>query len=285
MIIGAMKCGTTTLADLLKAHEGVSFCKEKEPEFFSKDPDWRSNIDRYHGLFTPKTGALYAEASTGHTFQPNFNRGIWNDLFEYNPRLKFIYIVRDPIDRIVSHYMHIYERGYISIGLEETVRTLPIMLNVSRYQAQVLPFIERFGRDRVLLLRFDQLMKERDVTLAKVAAFAGLRADGFPAESVHSNPSLGGNKTLNWADHPPRWARWVRTLTPAPVRERVWNRITRDRSRVFTTKPELSTEWKEAVMRLLETDVLALEALTGWDLTAWWQHAGIARPEQRVNDK
>ena len=284
MIIGAMKCGTTTLADLLKAHEGVSFCKEKEPEFFSKDPDWRANIDRYHALFTQKPGALYAEASTGHTFQPHFNRSIWNDLFDYNPQLKFIYLVRDPIDRIVSHYMHIYERGYIDLTLEEAVRTVPILLNVSRYHAQVLPFIERFGRERVLLLRFDQLMKERDAALAQVAAFTGLRPDGFPAESVHSNPSIGGNKTLHWAEQPPRWARWVRTLTPSPLRERMWNRITRDKSRNFTTKPELSSQWKEAVMRLLGSDVLALEKLTGWDLTSWWEHAGLERPEQRTID-
>ena len=168
--------------------------------------------------------------------------------------------------------------------LEEAVRTLPILMNVSRYHAQVLPFLERFGHGQVLILQFDQLMNDREATLARVAAFAGLDPGGFPKEAIHSNPSIGGNKTLHWADSPPRWARWVRTLTPAPVRERMWKKITRDPARTFSTKPELSAEWKEAVIRLLENDILALERITGSDLTSWWHQAGLMRPEQRAGN-
>lgn len=282
MILGAMKCGTTTLADLLKEHPQVSFCRLKEPEFFSKDPDWRANIDRYHALFEQRQGALYVEASTGLTFHPHFNRGIWNDLHAYNPALKFIYIVRDPIDRIVSHWMHVYQRGYIDKDLHEAIRTMPLLVNVSRYHAQVLPFIERFGRDRVLLLDFDGLMKDRRNTLDRVAAFVGIDPAGFGTAEKHSNPSIGGDKTLHWADDPPRWARWVRTLTPGPFRERVWRRITRDRSRAFTGKPEMSAEWMEAVIRLLESDLLRLEALLQRDLSHWWHRAGMEHPSKRL---
>ena len=55
MIIGAMKCGTTTLAQRLAAHRQVSFSTIKEPCFFNERSDWREKIDRYHRLFEPVT--------------------------------------------------------------------------------------------------------------------------------------------------------------------------------------------------------------------------------------
>ncbi len=282
MIIGAMKCGTTTLADALKAHPAVSFCRVKEPEFFSKHSDWRSGLADYHALFDQREGALYAEASTGHTFYPHFNRGLWNDLFEYNPALKFIYLVRDPVDRIVSHYMHIYERGFTNASLEEAVRTIPMMLNNTRYHAQVLPFIERFGRDRVLILDFHDLVNDRRSTLTTVAHFTGLDAGGFPVGSAHSNPSVGGQKLHHRFDGPANWARTLRRFTPKAYRERLWKAVTGRGERSFLEKPELGADWKEAVMRLLETDVLALEGLMYRELTRWFDHAGVQRPSLRV---
>lgn len=284
MIIGAMKCGTTTLADALKAHPGVSFCRVKEPEFFSKHPDWRSGLADYHALFEQRDGALYAEASTGLTFYPHFNRGVWNDLFTYNPALKFIYLVRDPIDRIVSHYMHIYERGFTDAMLDEAIRTIPIMINNTRYHAQVLPFIERFGRDRVLILDFHDLVNNRARTLATVAGFAGIAPDGFADTTGHSNPSVGGSKVHQRFDDPRHWARMLRRVTPKPFREHLWRRITAPGSRGFQQRPEPDSQWKEAIMRLLATDVLALEELMGRDLTAWFEHAGVPRPGKRMQN-
>ena len=284
MIIGAMKCGTTTLADALKAHPGVSFCRVKEPEFFSKHPDWRSGLADYHALFEQRDGVLYAEASTGLTFYPHFNRGVWNDLFAYNPALKFIYLVRDPIDRIVSHYMHIYERGFTNATLEEAVRTIPIMINNTRYHAQVLPFIERFGRDRLLILDFHDLVNDRARSLETVARFAGIATTGFASTAVHSNPSVGGRKSHQRFDDPDHWARLLRRVTPRPLRERVWKRLTGQGQRSFGQKPELGAPWKEAIMRLLATDVRALEELMGRDLTAWFEHAGVPRPGKHMQN-
>lgn len=108
MIIGAQKCGTTTLYDILNLHPSLRGCRYKEPEFFSISPDWKANIDSYHSLFEQGNGVLYFEGSTTYTFYPLRNLNIWDDLFEYNRKLKFIYIVRNPIERIISSYMLYY---------------------------------------------------------------------------------------------------------------------------------------------------------------------------------
>jgi hypothetical protein len=278
MIIGAMKCGTTTLADLLKAHPEVDLCKQKEPEFFSKHPDPLAALPDYHALFDPTAKRLHAEASTGYTFLPHFRLDVPDLVHDYNPEVKLIYLVRDPIQRTVSHYMHVYERGYIDLSITEAVRTLPLMVNVSRYATQVKPWIERFGRGSVLILDFADLIKDRAAVLKRVADHLGIDSSGFPPESsVHSNRSIGGNKTHHSFDKPPRWARIGWQLTPRPFRSRLWSNIARSKARPFDVKPELPVEWKRAVMRLVELEVIELEKLMGKDLTAWWTNAGLER--------
>ena len=56
IIIGAMKCGTTSLAEILKCHPDISFSKIKEPHFFHRAKDWRKELDQYHKLFNKSEG-------------------------------------------------------------------------------------------------------------------------------------------------------------------------------------------------------------------------------------
>ncbi len=282
MVIGAMKCSTTTLADLLKAHPQVSFCAKKEPDHFSKHPDPLNGLDEYHALYTQREGAVYVEASTSYTFHPNFKREVWKVLHAYSPDLRFIYLVRDPVARIVSHYLHIQQRGYIDMSLEDALVKVPLMTNVSRYHAQVLPYIERFGRDRVLILEFSELIHRQAETLERIAGHIGIDPTLFPpALRKHSNKSVGETKPHVKYDAPPAWARMLRRVTPVRYREAVWTRITRNPNRSFQEKPVMSPFWKEATLRNLESDILALETLMARDLTAWWTDNGMQRPDSR----
>jgi Sulfotransferase family len=278
MIIGAMKCGTTTLADLLRDHAEVSMCRIKEPEFFSKDPDWRAHLSTYEALFDQAPGKRYAEASTGYTMFPHFHLDVPGEVHAYAPETRFIYIVRDPVERAISHYMHIYERGYTDLSLVQAVKRLPIITDVSRYAMQLQPWILRFGRDRILVLDFDDVVKQRDATLSRVAAHLGIRDQWPEDEAKHSNRSIGGNKTHHAFDKPPRWARIGWMLTPPPFRSRIWTRIARGQARPFAEKPVLPQEWKEVILRMVATDVLEIERMMGKDLTSWWARHGLQRP-------
>ncbi len=71
IIIGAMKCGTSTLYEQLAAQPGVFMCTPKEPNFFSDDRIYANGLDWYRGLFAPApAGALCGEASTHYTKLP-----------------------------------------------------------------------------------------------------------------------------------------------------------------------------------------------------------------------
>jgi len=109
MMIGAQKSGTTSLAAQLAAHPQICFCREKEPAYFHQVADWRAELDHYHALYDPRPGQLLGEASTHYTFFPQY-RDTAARLYEYNPALKLIYIMRQPVDRIVSLYSHNFVR-------------------------------------------------------------------------------------------------------------------------------------------------------------------------------
>ncbi|MBK9059422.1 MAG: sulfotransferase [Flavobacteriales bacterium] len=285
MVIGAMKCSTTTLADLLKAHPQVSFCAKKEPDHFSKHPDPLQGLDEYHALFPQWEGAVYMEASTSYTFHPNFKRDVWKLLHAYSPELRFIYLVRDPVARIVSHYMHIYQRGYVDLGFEEAMLRMPLLTNVSRYHAQVLPYVEHFGREQILILEFSDLIHKQGETLERVARHIGIDPALFPtAPAKHSHKSVGEGKSHVKFDDPPAWARLLKKATPSRYREKVWRMITQEQKRTFKEKPVMSPFWKEATLRNLEGDILALETLMDRDLTAWWTDNGMQRPGSRQHD-
>ena len=111
LIIGAARSATTSLSSILASHQSISFSKPKEPQFFSKE-NWRDSIGAYHKLFKKKEGVLYGEGSTNYTKAPFFNKNIYSDILEYNPDMKFIYMVRHPLERIKSHYKFALERGY-----------------------------------------------------------------------------------------------------------------------------------------------------------------------------
>lgn len=263
MVIGAQKCGTTTLYDLLGSHPRIVGSQPKEPHFFSTSPDWRKGLQDYRKIFPRADGALYFEASTSYTFYPLRNLEIWADLYALNPRLKLIYIVRNPIDRIVSNYMHMYQRGYTDRTLEEELTGTPLYMDVSRYATQITPFIKQFGRQRVQILFFEDLVERPDRVVEALARFLGVSVDGFAnPETVHSNRSVGAVRIHAGLDNPLMWR--FKRLAP-----RLWRLIVGKRAKRMEERPRMSPERQRAVIRLLSSEIDALEALTGRNLTGW----------------
>lgn len=267
MIIGAQKCGTTTLFKILKNHPSMIGCAPKEPHFFSTTKDWSSDLTQYHSLFKEKEGVLYFEASTTYTFYPLRNLRIWDDIFDYNPNMKFIYIVRNPIDRIVSSYMHTYERGYTDLGIEEALIEERIYIELTRYYTQIFPYIRKFGRDNILIIDFEDLIYKKEIVLEQLSEFLLVDIEKFrELEQTHSNISVGGNKMHHKFDSPSLQLRAIRKFLPP-----LWNRIRDNSKRGFPEKPVLSFELKEMIINMLELEIKGLQELMQKDLGEWLQ--------------
>lgn len=265
MIIGAQKCGTTTLDAMLRTHPSVTGCTPKEPHFFSTCDDWQAEIARYEQSFAKSADSLYFEASTSYTFYPHRNLELWEDIYEYNPKTKFIYLVRPPIDRMTSSYMHNYERGYTDLEFEAALLEIPLLLDITRYASQIKPFIRRFGREQVHICFFEDLVRDPEAFVSTLSRFLGIHPDGFAhVGEMHSNKSVGGNKPHYKYDRFGALLRVVKRFAPA-----LWKKIATDPARAFHEKPVLSPSHQQVILNTLEPEIREVEVLTGRDLSHW----------------
>jgi len=260
IILGAQKCATTSLFDVMTRAPRIVGASPKEPHYFSTCEDWRDGLDDYHRIYAAQDDALRLEASTTYTFFPHRKRGLWHDLHAYNPTLRLIYVVRKPVDRIMSHYKHVVRRGYFSGTLEKFALNKPQALSISRYYTQIRPFIERFGREQVLLLQYEDVISGR--ANRKVAEFVGLDPDALGSEPALSNES-GAVRHRRFSEDRPAW-KLLSAASPKTA-ERISRRLTRSPP----ASPDLSPELQGAINHMLEPDIRAFEKLSGFDLGHW----------------
>ncbi len=133
--IGAMKCGTSSLHQYLGEHPQVAVSTPKETDSFlernEKDRTW------YHGCFDSEAKA-YGEVSPNYTKHPGFP-DVPDRMHEMLPDVKLIYLVRDPIERAISHYVHNWTRCRVNKPVDDTFQPVEESwyLNVSRYYFQL----------------------------------------------------------------------------------------------------------------------------------------------------
>lgn len=178
-IIGAAKSGTTTLYKELGADSRVFFCTPKEPCFFDSDVSWEKGIDWYRSLFAEaQAEQLCGEASTNYTRWPQVTN-VAQRIHDYSPDAKLIYIMRDPVKRAHSHYVHRWtketHRGEpFTMGLKEYIANDPMCFDSGRYYDQLQQYLAFFQRDQILLLLFEDMLADQQATLKQVYGFLGL---------------------------------------------------------------------------------------------------------------
>lgn len=190
-----MKSGTTTLHELLARHPQISMSEPKEPCYFVQPSQleavwpemWRKGFWKseaaYLALFADKPGVqMIGESSTDYTKRPLID-GVVERIAAYNPDARFVYIMRDPVERTISHYWHMVElRGEQRAPLPAIVED-PHYTEVSHYADQLAPYIGRFGRDRLLAVTFEDLKRDPQAVVRAVYRWLGVDEDFVPDET------------------------------------------------------------------------------------------------------
>lgn len=187
-LIGSRKSGTTSLANFLDSHTEISLSTIKESNYWDgKAIEKVDSIESYHNLFNWNT--LYqVDASTSYSTYPICSADIPQKLHKYNPEAKLIYLVRNPIDRIVSHYNMSYERGDLKGTLNEAIIHHPLLLACSKYYSQIKRFIDVYPIPQILIIDNDKLNSLE--TQRKLKSFIGLQ-NHFDA--IISNDNAAGS--------------------------------------------------------------------------------------------
>ncbi|MDA3898398.1 MAG: sulfotransferase [Desulfobacteraceae bacterium] len=169
-VIGAMKCGTTSLHHYLSAHPEICVPQIKETDFFLENK-FHKGLDWYKKLFSQpglKCGEVAPNYSKRHIFP-----GVAERMADCAPGARLIYLMRDPVDRIRSHFLH-----NIAAGREKKTtfsqairKTHNNYVYTSSYYYQLKPFRTLFGDDKILLLTAESLKLKRAETLRTVFQF------------------------------------------------------------------------------------------------------------------
>ena len=204
LIIGAQKAGTTALYAYLRRHPDITGPAWKEVSFF--DRHWPRGASWYRGNFPNVLrvrGDLVGEASPSYLFHPL----VPSLVAELLPEAKLIALVRNPVDRALSHYHHEVALGRESLSFEDALavegerlrgeeeRLLaepgyfsPAWWNHTykargRYAEQLERWLEVFPRERLLVLPSEELLAEPEPAHARVLEFLGAaphRLDSYP---------------------------------------------------------------------------------------------------------
>ncbi|MEN0019918.1 MAG: sulfotransferase [Planctomycetota bacterium] len=178
LIIGVMKCGTTTLFRDLELSDRIFMPRDKEPSSLAL-PRIRTaaGARRYTSLFARATSdQLCGEASTAYTKRPTYE-GVPQTCRELLPEhAKFICMLRHPIKRIISHHNHEHTWDRMGPSIDEAVREHPELIAYSSYAMQLQPWLETFGDDRVMVVKFEDYIADRHAQADRLCEFLGVPA-------------------------------------------------------------------------------------------------------------
>jgi hypothetical protein len=240
-IIGAMKAGTTTLHDCLAQHPDVFMTYVKEPSIFMKESPWLEQNtfigtqERLLQLMMRgyKNQRLVGESSTTYTEAPSVGSEVPQNFLKKCPDMRFIYIVRNPLARIVSHYLHCVGLGIYAESMDEVLAHDRTFLERSLYFTQLSRYLTLFPREQFLVLLFEEFVRDPAGSLREICQFLGV--DEGPISRMHLQQSN-------------------RTLVPAAVR---------------VQNSQFSSADYARLMGAIADDVAQLEAFLGRSLSCW----------------
>jgi hypothetical protein len=201
VIAGVQKGGTTALHHFVRQHPEICTSRRKEVHYFDKqfsDRSGKPNYHRYHAWFDPEPShKILLEATPVYIFKAV----CVERMSAYNPEMKAIVILRNPIDRTYSHWQmetrQRRERNSFAEVLARYQRERPYPSNRAEpntyfgrgfYVGQIERLWRHFPREQTLILRNEDLLHDRDATMNRVFEFAGVAP--FECANIPRRPSV-----------------------------------------------------------------------------------------------
>ena len=273
IVIGAQKSATTSLHQYLDLHPQIAMSRTKELNFFIGERNWSRGVEWYESHFT-RDREVRGESSPAYTTYP-FYLGVPEGIHATIPEARLIYLVRDPIERMISHYVHLYAAGREDRSVEEAFTTPTVTPGQayrerSKYYLQLEQYWRHFPPAQVLVVTHDELLRRRRQTLQEVFRFLGVDP-AFNSRWFHTRRHRSSEKR--------RGSSIGRSL------EQVTRRVLRPNESVvgyhlerlllvpFSTpvkRPRLSARLRGELVEYFRDDVARLRAATGLTLDGWW---------------
>ena len=283
IIIGAMKCGTTSLHHYLNQHPDIRMSQPKELNFFTWQQNWERGSDWYESHFDADF-PIRGESTPKYTKYP-LSPDVAERMHSVVPETKLIYLVGDPLERIIAHWVDWHaaklDRAPASVNARMAGRPLDEALEgyddpahpyvcPSRYATQLERYLAHFRSDQILVVDQEDLRRRRDDTMQGIFAFLGVgrtfTGDAFSAQlnagTRKARPIAGYSRLRATALAHGAWripSRWR-----APVGRPLRRMLSREIDRPSITGPNLA-----GLRALLGDEANRLRALTGRPFPRW----------------
>ncbi|MBQ4849230.1 sulfotransferase [Pseudoalteromonas sp. MMG012] len=208
VIAGAMKCGTTTLHQMLAQHPGIFMANDElfyfdmddiaqHPDFLFKEHERLLTHDQardpkhYQSWYESR----FKEASEGQLRGEDSTTYMCSELAvarlaKLKPEMKLVIMLRQPSKRVYSHYWHMVRAGRAIYSFEDTLRFQPsLLLQRSDYCNQLKIIYRYFAHEQVKVILFEDLVKNADSVIRDVCVFLGVSEDKLPSDvsTIHAN--------------------------------------------------------------------------------------------------
>lgn len=270
IVIGAMKAGTTTLYGHLSNHPDIFMSATKELRYFTGRENWERGAAWYRSNFASEdavTALARGEASPGYS-QGDAFPGVPERMVDLIPDVRLVYLVRHPVERIRSMYLHQLASGRETEPIDVALRERAYYLNSSRYAWQLDHYDGLVPRDHIKVVTTERLLAETPATLAEIYDFVGVDPDRATPTEIHrgrSDEKRVPGATRRRLAALPGYHRLV-ALAPEPARRRV---------RTLTTRPldrsaaHLDPVLERELTGRLAPDVERMREWLGDDVDRW----------------
>jgi len=281
--IGAPRCGTSWIANVLRAHPDICISEPKEVRYFNRDemqvgrlkgninPNFDQDISWYLKRFSHgKPGQLCGEISPVYLSDHEAPAAI-NARY---PDVKLIVCLRNPVDRAFSFYkLHRGNSIIDQMSFEQALEKESVYVETGLYGKHLANYLEYFDRDQILFLIFEDLISEPTRELNRIFEFLGVEppVDLDPSQ-YHTNESATrrSNRLHKFAF---RFSQWliehglskVLELLRGAGAHKLLNRIN-----AAPVKSESMNEKTRAeLVSIFQDDIVKLERLFDVDLSRW----------------
>ncbi len=271
--IGAQKCASSWVHDILADHPQVAVPRLKEVDFFTYR--FENGYRWYeHAVAAREDAVAVGENSPSYMSEP----AAPDRVFAYRPDMKIVVSLRDPVERVLSQHRHMVGLGRIpstDLSLEAALATNPTYVDQSFYYRHLRRWTDLFGIERVHVILMEDIRADAAKVARDLYAFLGVTTDHAPALLRQvSNPSyVPRNRGLE--DGVRSVHRNLLAMGAGPVWRLLGDsglrRIYRAVNRKTTTDviPEPQAETLEKLRILFADDVAQLSQLLPRDLSAW----------------
>jgi hypothetical protein len=274
IIIGGLKCGTTSIHHYLGLHPQIQMSKPKELNFFVTELNWDLGLDWYASRFDDRF-QVRGESSPHYTNLPRYD-GVAERIRTHCPDAKLIYMVRDPIKRILSHWVHATGAGYETRDMVEVLSGPDTQyVNRSRYWMQLQPYLERFDPANIAVITQEELQADREGVMRKAFAYAGVD-ENFTSEQFdrewEKSAAKSGDKyqLMEKLIKLPGFRSFDRNFDRLPERMR-WlvEKVVHDPDQPPAPKPVLPDDLFESLRARFAEEVPELQKFAGREFAGW----------------